>query len=346
MRDLTPNGLALRISFLVAAVVGLIVFLVQYFTHSINVLVILIVVSGAFISAYIGFRIAIERFIYGKIKLLYRTIHRIKLGKGEERSFDFNTDVLSQVKSDVESWDKTNQEQIQRLMGQESYRREFVGNLSHELKTPIFNIQGYLLTLLEGAVNDPEINVKYLGRATKSVERMISLIDDLDEITKMESETIKMNLEKINIVDVVSEVIGSLEMRAKEQGISLTIVNPPNKAIWVMADPDRINQVLVNLIVNSIRYGSENGETLVKFFDMHDNILVEVADNGIGIAEEHLPRLFERFYRTDKGRARISGGTGLGLAIVKHIIEAHNQTINVRSTVDVGSTFSFTLKKA
>ena len=278
--------------------------------------------------------------------MIYRTIHRIKLGKGEERSFDFNTDVLSQVKSDVENWDKTNQEEIQRLMGQENYRKEFVGNVSHELKTPTFNIQGYLLTLLEGAINDPEINMKYLEKAVKSVERMIALIDDLDEISKMESETIKMNMEKVDIVEIANEVMSSLEMKAKENSINLKIVNPSSKAIWVMADPDRINQVLVNLIVNSIRYGNEDGETLIKFYDMHDNILVEVADNGIGIAEEHLPRLFERFYRTDKGRARISGGTGLGLAIVKHIIEAHNQTINVRSTLDVGSTFSFTLKKA
>lgn len=346
MRDLTPNGLALRISFLVSVAVGAIVFLIQYFVAAVNVIIILAVIPTAFIASYVGFRIAIERFIYRKIKLIYRTIHRIKLGKGENKEFNFNTDVLSQVKADVEDWDKFNQAEIQRLMGQENYRREFVGNVSHELKTPIFNIQGYLLTLLEGAVNEPEINIKYLEKAVKSVDRMIALIDDLDEITKMESETIKMNLKKVNIVDLVNEVIGSLEMRAKEENITLTVVNPSNKPIWVMADPDRINQVLVNLVMNSIRYGSENGETLIKFFDMHDNILVEVADNGIGIAEEHLPRLFERFYRTDKGRARLSGGTGLGLAIVKHIIEAHNQTINVRSTLDVGSTFSFTLKKA
>lgn len=346
MRDLTPNGLALRISFLVSVAVGAIVFLIQYLVASVNVVIILTVVPTAFIASYIGFRIAIERFIYRKIKLIYRTIHRIKLGKGENKEFNFNTDVLSQVKADVENWDKFNQAEIQRLMGKENYRREFVGNVSHELKTPIFNIQGYLLTLLEGAVNDPEINIKYLEKAVKSVDRMIALIDDLDEITKMESETINMNLSKIDIVELVNEVIGSLEMRAKKHNIQLRIDNPTNKPILVMADPDRITQVLINLVMNSIRYGSENGETLVKFFDMHDNILIEVADNGIGIAEEHLPRLFERFYRTDKGRARVSGGTGLGLAIVKHIIEAHNQTINVRSTLDVGSTFSFTLKKA
>lgn len=347
MKELTPNTIALRISFFVSVVVSLAIFFVEYFNSGINKLLLLIVFPVTFTASYVSFRFVVEKFIYRKIKLIYRTIHKLKLGKGEKNNkFDFNTDVLNQVKDEVELWDKTNQKEIDRLKDLKNYQREFVGNVSHELKTPIFNIQGYLLTLLEGALDDPEINEKYLQKANKSVDRMITLVEDLDEITKLESGIIEMHLAKIDLVELINDVIGALEMRAKQNNIVVKFDSPPLKPIWVNADQDRINQVLVNLIVNSIRYGKEGGETLIKLFDMHDNILVEVADNGMGIAEEHLPRLFERFYRTDKGRDRGSGGTGLGLAIVKHIIEAHDQTINVRSTVGVGSTFSFTLKKA
>ena len=346
MKDLTPNGIALRISFLVAVVVALLVFALEQLNTN-SSLVTLAVFSAAFIASYIGFRIAVEKFIYKKIKLIYRTIHNLKLEAGEKvKDFNINTDVLTEVKTEVENWDKINKEEINRLKGLESYRREFVGNVSHELKTPIFSIQGYLLTLLEGGLEDPNINANYLQRANKSVDRMIALIDDLDEITKLESGSIDMNFSKFDLSALIVEVMHALELKANNEKIQLTFVNESLKPIWVLADSARINQVLVNLIVNSIKYGKEDGETLIKLFDMHDNILVEVADNGQGIAEEHLPRLFERFYRTDKGRDRNSGGTGLGLSIVKHIIEAHNQTINVRSTLDIGSTFSFTLKKA
>lgn len=340
MKDLTPNGIALRISLLVAIVVTLLVFALEELNASPSI-VIIAVFPASFIASYVGFRIAVERFIYKKIKVIYRTIHKLKLQKGDEAKA-FN---LNQITADVKGWDKSNSEEIERLKGLENYRREFVGNVSHELKTPIFNIQGYLLTLLEGGLEDPNINVNYLQKASKSVDRMISLIEDLDEISKLESATIKMNISKIDLVELITEVLVSLEMQAQKHQVKLAFVDVPTKPIWVLADRDRITQVLVNLIVNSIKYGKENGETLLKLYDMHDNILVEVADNGQGIAEEHVPRLFERFYRTDKGRARENGGTGLGLSIVKHIIEAHNQTINVRSTIDVGSTFSFTLKK-
>jgi two-component system phosphate regulon sensor histidine kinase PhoR len=347
MKDLTPNGIALRISFLVAVAVTIIVSIVDYFTGEFNWVLLYAVFPGALAASYVGFRIAVERFIYKKIKVIYKTIHSLKLATGEKaKELNLNTDVLKGVKAEVENWDKTNKAEINRLQGLENYRREFVGNVSHELKTPIFNIQGYLLTLLEGGLNDPNINVNYLEKANKSVDRMISLIENLDEISKLESGVIEMNIEKIDLVELINEVINSLELKAKKNKTTLTFADQPSKSVWVNADRDGIVQVLINLMVNSIKYGKENGETLITIFDMHDNILVEVADNGTGIAEEHLSRLFERFYRTDKGRARESGGTGLGLSIVKHIIEAHNQTINVRSTPDVGSTFSFTLKKA
>ena len=341
MKDLTPNGIALRISFLMAVVVTMLVFVLETYSGNGNLLI-LAVFPVSFIASYIGFRIAVEKFVYKKVKVIYRTIHDLKLKKVDD-SKEFS---LAQIQTEVEDWDKLNKEEIERLKGLETYRREFVGNLSHELKTPIFNIQGYLLTLLEGGLHDPKINVSYLEKASKSVDRMISLIEDLDDISKLESGMIELDVEKIDLVKLIKEVIISLEVQAQNVDVKLSFVDIPNKPVWVNIDEDGINQVLVNLIVNSIKYGKENGETLIKLYDMDENMLIEVADDGLGIAKHHLSRLFERFYRVDKSRARVSGGTGLGLSIVKHIIEAHHQTINVRSTPEVVSTFSFTLKKA
>jgi two-component system phosphate regulon sensor histidine kinase PhoR len=342
MKDLTPNGIALRISFVVAVAITLLVFVLEYLMATVNFPLIAMVFPVTFLASYIGFRIAVEQFVYKKIKVIYRTIHKLKLKKGEEQK----TFSLNQIQAEVEDWDKLNTEEIERLKGLESYRREFVGNVSHELKTPIFNIQGYLLTLLEGGIHDSNINVKYLEKANKGVDRMISLIEDLDEISQLESGRMALNIKKADLKELIKEVLNSLEMSAKTNNITLKFVDEPIKPLWVMADSQGINQVLVNLVVNAIKYGRENGETLIRLHNLHDNILVEVADNGDGIAEKHLPHLFERFYRTDKNRGRDSGGSGLGLSIVKHIIEAHHQTINVRSTEGVGSTFSFTLKKA
>lgn len=347
MKNLTPKGIAFRISLFVATSVTVIVFLAEFFSESIHFLSLFLVFVSSLVISYFGFLIAIEQFIYKKIKLIYRTIHSLKLNKDDALSdFSLNKDIISQVSQEVIDWDQKNKLEIERLKEMESYRREFVGNVSHELKTPIFNIQGYLLTLIEGGLYDEKINMDYLTRANKSVDRMIALIEDLDIISKLESGVIEMHLKKVNIIDLTQDVLSSLEIKAQEKNIKLTIQNTLNKSVWVMADADKINQVLVNLIVNSIKYGKDGGETKIKFYDMDENILVEVADNGQGIEEKHHKRLFERFYRTDRGRARDSGGTGLGLSIVKHIIEAHQQTINLRSTVDVGSTFSFTLKKA
>ena len=229
----------------------------------------------------------------------------------------------------------------------EAYRREFIGNLAHELKTPIFNIQGYISTLIdeeESTDEEASIRQKYLNNAEKNIERMISLIHDLDTVSRLESGTTQLEIEKFDIVYMAREILEMQEIRAQEKNIRLQLKE--NYApIYVYGDINSIKQVLTNLVVNSIIYGNENGSTRVSFFDMDENILVEVADDGPGISEEHLSRLFERFYRVDKSRSRNQGGTGLGLAIVKHIIEAHRQTINVRSKPGKGATFSFTLKK-
>ncbi len=298
-----------------------------------------------FFTSLLTFNYSIERFIHRKIRLIYKSIHRLKTRKEDEKQLDFSTDVLSNVNREVLSWAKDNQQQINSLKEQEEFRKEFIGNLSHELKTPIFTIQGYILTLLEGGLEDPQINREYLERADRNLDRLISLINELDEITRLESGQTRLNKTRFDIVELAEEVIDEVEYKAHVANISLK-VRDPKKLINVEADKQKINQVLTNLLVNSIKYGKDRGTTRIKFYDLDENIMVEVEDDGVGITQEHLPRLFERFYRVDKSRARHQGGSGLGLAICKHILDAHEQSINVRSEEGVGSTFTFTLKKA
>jgi two-component system phosphate regulon sensor histidine kinase PhoR len=255
-------------------------------------------------------------------------------------------DVISKVNTEVMNWAEDRITEISVLKEQDNFRRDFIGNLAHELKTPIFNIQGYILTLLEGALEDQENNRKFLMKAAKNVDRITALLEDLDTINRIEGGMYKLNVTRFDIVELTTDVIESLDNRARKANISLRLKNPKEKPIFVKGDRPKIEQVMFNLLANSINYGNENGETRVRFYDMEDTFLVEVADNGIGIAEEHLSRIFERFYRVDKSRARHVGGSGLGLSIVKHIIDVHDQTINVRSTLGVGTTFSFTLEKA
>ena len=229
----------------------------------------------------------------------------------------------------------------------EELKTDFTNNMTHELKTPIFNIQGYISTLLDGGLEDELINRKYLERAEKSIDRLINIVNDLDTISKLESSMNKLNLERFDVVALAKEIAEQAEMEADRKEIRISVKGTDNlpSPFWVLADKHYIGQVFVNLIINSIRYGKEGGQTRIRFRDMLDKILIEVEDNGSGIAKEDLPRVFERFYRTDKGRSREQGGTGLGLAIVKHIVEAHGERITVRSELGVGSTFSFTLKK-
>ncbi|MDA7728910.1 ATP-binding protein [Flavobacteriales bacterium] len=281
----------------------------------------------------------VKLYIQSKISVIYKNIYK---HKGVTRFVDVDIDS---VEKEVENWAIQKENEILQMKASETYRREFIGNVSHELKTPIFNIQGYILTLLDGGLYDEEVNMKYLKRTSKSVDRMINIVDDLEVITRLETEETQLEIGEFNIVELAKDVLDQLELKANESKIELSI----QKEIlteFVLGDIDKIQQVFANLISNSIKYGKEGGRTEVRFFDMNENILIEISDDGIGISEMDLPRLFERFYRVDKNRSRKIGGTGLGLAIVKHIIEAHNQTINVRSTVDVGSTFSFILEKA
>ena len=298
-------------------------------------------------ATYFVFSEALRRFIYNKIKVIYKSIHSLKAPKSSNPLvIDLDTHIIEKVEMEVTEWAKDWTKEIKYLKKMEQFRREFIDNVSHELKTPIFNMQGYLYTLSDG-IDDDNIRDKYLNRAIDNVERMAEIVHDLSQISKFESGGIAINPVKLNIIDLVHEVLDDMELSASKKNIRLALKeNTSKKSYQVVADKEMIRQVLTNLISNSIKYGTEGGNTLIGFYDLDKNILIEVSDTGKGIAQEHLPRLFERFYRVDKGRSRDEGGTGLGLSIVKHIIEAHNQTINVRSRLGVGSTFGFTLEKA
>lgn len=339
----TPRSIAFYTSLLLTSIIGIL----SYFLGlgSVDTLILAAVI---FIIAYFLFLYALEVFIYRKIKLVYKNIHYLKTKKTEPLKSPQlpSKDPITDVSNEVMDWAEDKKSEIEQLKKLESFRKEFLGNVSHELKTPIFNIQGYIHTLLDGAVDDKEVHIHFLRKAAKSVDRLTALVEDLEAISQLESGGLLMEMETFDISDLIKDVFDTLEVRAKEKNINFDFKEGCNKPFFVEADKYRIRQVLVNLIYNSIKYGREGGYILIGLYDMDENILVEVTDDGIGIEEAHLPRLFERFYRVDKSRSREEGGTGLGLSIVKHIIEAHGQTINVRSSVGVGTTFGFTLKKA
>ncbi len=315
---------------------------------SMTPLAIIAIAMIVFLVSYFLISSTLENFFYRKIKLIYKTIHNLKRPKGQKSStIDVNeADVLEKVNIEVKEWADSQIKKIHDLEQSANYRREFLGNVSHELKTPIFNIQGYVLTLLDGGLEDPSINRKYLLKTEQSINRMIAIINDLEAISKLESGELQPKMECFDIVTLTREVIEFLEVKAKKHHNTVIIEAGAEKTITVKADREKIRQVLTNLIDNGIKYSKgQNGHTTISFFDLEENILVEITDDGIGIPEESIPRLFERFYRTDKARSREQGGTGLGLAIVKHIIHSHDQTINVRSKQGVGTTFGFTLNK-
>ncbi len=280
----------------------------------------------------------VKIFFHEKIKVIYKNIYKFK-GTSNIKDLD-----IDNVEREAEEWADAKEEELNAYRRDENYRREFIGNVSHELKTPIFNIQGYIQTLLDGGLEDENINIKYLERTNKSVDRMINIVEDLEVISRLETEQSQLDLQPFNIIQLVEDVFDAFEMKANQMDIQLEMIKESQSKI-VIGDKDKIQQVFINLISNSIKYGKKGGVTSIKFFDMESNMLIEVSDNGIGIESDSLDRLFERFYRVDKNRSREIGGTGLGLAIVKHILEGHNQQINVRSTAGVGTTFSFILEK-
>ncbi|MAO72201.1 MAG: two-component sensor histidine kinase [Flavobacteriales bacterium] len=324
-----------RISFYISSLSTILLLILSYFA---DVLIPFYLLSIIFLVVGVFSYFIIRNYIQRKINVLYRSIQK-------QKTLNESTLDIERAEKEVSDWILERQAEIEHLKDTEKFRREFLGNVSHELKTPIFNIQGYVLTLLEGALEDKDINRKYLERTQKSVERMISIVEDLSNISNMESNNESIKLERFDIVSTSLSVMESLEKKADKNNITLNFdkIYAPS---FVVGNENKISQVLMNLIHNSIIYGKDGGETKIKIFDMDKQFLIEVSDNGIGIDQEDVDRLCERFYRVDSARSIAKGGTGLGLAIVKHIIELHNQTLNIRSTLGEGSTFSFTLQKS
>ncbi len=336
-----------RLSFYIGAVLAIIsiVFLVIIQALSVPVYSYFILAIIYFGIIYFLMINILKIYIDDKIEPLYKIIRDIPAKEKKKIQTAKKDNIIANVHVEVEKWAKDQIDEIARLKHLERYRKEFVGNVSHELKTPIFNIQGYILTLLEGGIDDSNINKLYLKRTEKSIDRMISIVEDLESINKLESGEMKLKIETFDLVKLVDEVFEMEMLMANERKISLQFKRP-DKAVKIRADKKRILEILTNLVANGIKYNKRKGHVNISFYDLPDNVMVEVADNGIGIEKEHLSRIFERFYRVDKSRSREQGGTGLGLSIVKHIIEAHEQTINVKSVVDEGTTFTFTLEKA
>lgn len=343
-RRLTPE----RISLLTTLVL-VVIFSVFLFFFKVKLLGFLLSLFIFGSLSYIIILFTLEYFIYRKIKLIYKTIHTHKTSKSAPVKFidDYNIDPINKVNEEVKQWAIDQKKEMNKLIATEQYRKEFLGNVSHELKTPIFNIQGYIETLLDGAIDDDEVKFKFLKKAATSAERLNNLVNDLLDISKLESGTLNMNFKNFDINELTKDIFETYYKLASDKLIKLKIKEGCDEPLFVNADKERIRQVFNNLIANSINYGGkENGTVRVGYYDMDTYALVEVSDDGEGIDPEHLPRLFERFYRIDKSRSRNSGGSGLGLSIVKHIIEAHQQTISVRSTIGKGTTFAFTLAKA
>lgn len=339
----TPRGLAFFAAFIAAFFTAICTALFR--SHLWEVVV---CTSVVFTTSFIAFFYSLEYFIYRKIKLVYKNIHYLKTEKNTIRNSATlkSGDPIANVSTEVMEWAQDKASEIEQLKKMENYRKDFLGNVSHELKTPLFAIQGYTDTLLDSDLDDPDLIRHFLKKAAVNSDRLADLIEDLEAISQLESGELTMQMETFDVHDLVGDVFDSIEFKAAEKGIELSFKEGSDRPYIVEADKNRIRQVITNLLVNSIKYGNKDGFTKVGLYDMDENILVEVTDSGIGVDAEHLPRLFERFYRVDRSRSREEGGTGLGLSIVKHIIEAHNQSINVRSKPGLGTTFGFTLAKA
>jgi len=301
-----------------------------------------------FIGSYALIAITLERFIYRKIKLIYKFIYQTKASKKEETYYQYllPQKSIDEVREDVEEWAEKQVEEIELLKKNEQFRKEFLQNLAHEFKTPVFAIQGYVDTLLQGALENPEVNRPFLEKTSRNIDRLVNLINDLDEISKLERGEQVIYKENFIIQDLVKEVFESLSIKAEQKNIRYNIKKGCESPLTVFADKEKIRQVILNLVENSIKYGKYGGNITASMYVTDErHVLVEISDDGIGMAERHLSRVFERFYRTEEGRSLDITGSGLGLAICKHIIEAHGQSIHARSTEHVGTTIGFTLER-
>ncbi len=326
----------------IVILIAALLFSFYYFDLNIDILSFVLLLLLAFVIIYFIIKISVKRFIYSQLKKIYRS----SLFENELsfKNKNLETDFESFLKGFQEFTDRKHRE-IEKLNTRDDFRKEFLGDVSHELKTPLFTAQGYLLTLLDDSIDDKSIQKKYLERANKSIERLNFIVKDLDMIAKLESG-MKLNNESFNIIKIINDVFEILDIKARKKNITLSFDSEYDFPLLVHGDSERIEQVLINLISNSISYGKNNGTTVVSVTSYSNKkMIITVSDNGIGIEKKHIPRLFERFYRVDKSRSREQGGSGLGLAIVKHIIEAHNQEVLVKSEPNKGSSFSFTLDK-
>ena len=305
---------------------------------------VIVAVITLFIISFFIIQYRTEHFIYRRLKKLYEEVSILDIN--DLRRDSANTDIEKLSKS-MQNYVEGKRLEIKDLTEIDLFRKDFLGNVAHELKTPLFTVQGYILTLLEGAINDKQIRMKYLDRANKGVERLLAVVKDLDMIAKLENEGTKLNIENFNILELVQNVFDLFEMKAKKRNISLSFDKIYEFPVFVKGDIEKIEQILINLIVNAIKYGKPNGSIIFSAENYSDTkFIIKVTDDGEGIKKEHLPRLFERFYRVDQSRSRDQGGSGLGLSIVKHIIEAHNENIFLKSTFGKGSEFSSTLEKS
>lgn len=349
MKNLKVSTLLILLSLLSAALSSGALVIYQVVVGSgFDLAAVLILFFTFFIVSFFILYFFYNPFVFDKIKSVHEELKKVIPQKGipDTKIQLDEIDPITNLDTEVKKMAIARQKEIEHLKHLESYRKEYLGNVSHELKTPVFNIQGYVSTLIDGGLNDPSINLDYLKRADKSIERIIHIIDDLETITQLETGTLEPELEKYDLVAQCRDIIEQLDMLAQKKNITVSLAKKTDKPLYVTADKYRIRQVFVNLITNSIKYGKDGGKTEIGFSLYDDEVIVEIRDNGIGISEKHLPRLFERFYRVDKGRSREQGGTGLGLAIVKHIIEAHQKNISVKSKVNEGTIFTFTLNRA
>jgi len=335
---------ALISSMLITAFLTLFTSVFLYVFYELNSVHLIIFALSCFVFSFFIIQYRVEHFIYKRIKKIYSDLTLL-----ESHSFtreQITTD-MGTLRQEIERYAKDKKLEIEAFKIREQYRKEFIGNVSHELKTPLFTVQGYISTLLDGAINDEDLRNKYLERADKGVERLTYIIKDLDMITKLEAGDLRLDTEPFDIVKLIQNVFELLEMKASKKKITLTFDVDYKEPIMVNGDKERLQQVLSNLIVNSIKYGDQNGTTEISIENLIKNkVIIRVTDNGEGIEQEHITRLFERFYRVDKSGSRKEGGSGLGLSIVKHIIEAHNEQIYIESEFGIGSEFSFTLEKA
>jgi two-component system phosphate regulon sensor histidine kinase PhoR len=343
IKNISPRQLSFFTALGLAIPVSLLVFLIVKHWAPVAISFFIILAGGYLLITFV-----LERFIYRKIKLIYKFIYQTKATKKEETYYKYLLPQknIDEVSKDVEAWAEENKQEIEVLRQNEQFRKEFLQNLSHEFKTPVFAIQGYVDTLLQGALENPDVNKKFLEKAATNVERLTNLLNDLDEISKLERGELTLFKQNFIIQELVKDVFESISIVAEQRGIHCGIKKGCESPLTVFADKEKIRQVLLNLVENSIKYGKRNGNITASIYVTDGkHILVEIGDDGIGVSEKNIPRIFERFYRTDEGRSIDLTGSGLGLAICKHIIEAHGQTIHVRSTEDIGTTVGFTLER-